>query len=844
VIAFTLVANCGTRADTYAVGLAEQRTTTYERQAGTNFLLSVTDHMGRKTAYTYDSANRITQVTRLADTAEAVSTQYGYSQDCDCDDVTSVTDPLNHTATFAYNEKHNLIAATDPLNNATTYTYNSAGRPLSAKDALNNTTQLTYDNGDLVAVTDARGQTLSAFIDSAGRLLSSRSPLGQSSRYEYDSLDRVVKATDPLGGISEFTYDANGNVLSFKDARNNLTSYTYDTMNRLKSRTDALQHVETFEYDAIGTLKKSTDRRGKVTSYGYDNLYRLTFVGFGTTGDPGNPSYESTISYTYDTVGRLTEVTDSVSGSITYTYDNFDRMLSKTTPQGTITYTYDAAGRKTSMTVAGQSSVNYTYDNANRLTQISQGTNTVSFAYDTASRVISVSRSNGIVIEYGYDAASNPISVTFKKDTTVLGNLTYEYDADGKRAKTGGTFARTGLPQSLTSTTYNAGNQQQGAANFTYDNNGNLTSDGNNTYTWNARNQLASMSGPGMTANFQYDASGNRVTKTINGVSTNYLYDGANIVQELSGTSPTANLLNGGVDKVLTRSDGAGTRTPLTDLQGSVVALADDTGTLQTEYTYDPFGNTTSSGASSASSSKYTGREDDATGLYYYRARYYSPSLQRFISEDPIGLGGGDANFYAYVGNDPINSVDPSGLCGSFQLDRTRPDLQDYARSVYQGRLGRRLSMCINSVFSKVITDKRGRTGRGSDFLDYQQIWNAPFVDDSKTKAELAKDGVPAYGGTKPLDWTKGPFGTVSIASDIHNEFRVKDGVEYHISAFELYQRTYVHELGNLLSSRISQHSDMTTFGDPNGIPGFFGATPDRDTGANLERCVFGNVVP
>jgi len=666
----TFDANGYTTSETYAVGLPEQRTVTYERQAGTNFLLSFTDHIGRKVAYTYDAADRITQVTHLAGTAEAVTTEYGYSQNCECDDVTSITDPLNHMSTFAYDEKHNLIAATDPLNNGTTFTYNTAGQLLSVKDALNNTSQMTYDNGDLVATTDPLGQTESSFIDSAGRVLSSRSPLGQSSRSEYDSLDRVVKAFDSLGGVTEFTYDANSNVLNVKDARNNLTTYTYDNLGRMTSRTDPLQRVETYDYDAFGNLKKSTDRRGKVTSYVYDNLSRLTFVGFGTTGDP--PTYESTITYGYDTAGRLAQVTDSVSGSTTFTYDNFDRLISKTTPQGTISYTHDAAGRKTSMTVAGQLAVNYTYDNADRLTQITQGTNSVTFAYDNASRLLSVSRSNGIVVEYGYDGAANLTAVTFKKDSTVLGNLTYEYDATGKRTNTGGTFARTGLPQSLTSMTYNATNQltQRGSANLTYDNNGNLTSDGTNTYTWNARDQLASMSGPGLTASFQYDASGNRVTKTINGVSISYLYDGANIVQELSGTTPTANLLTGGEDRVLSRTDGTGTRTPLTDIQGSTLALADDSGTLQTEYTYDPFGNTTTTGQTNANSSRYTGREDDGTGLYYYRARYYSPLLQRFISEDPIGFGGGDTNLYAYVSNDPINFADPSGLCGfgSFAL--------------------------------------------------------------------------------------------------------------------------------------------------------------------------------
>lgn len=98
------------------------------------------------------------------------------------------------------------------------------------------------------------------------------------------------------------------------------------------------------------------------------------------------------------------------------------------------------------------------------------------------------------------------------------------------------------------------------------------------------------------------------------------------------------------------------------DALGSVIALTDDTGAVKTIYTYDPFGNVSVSGEPSDNPFQYTGRENDGTGLYYYRARYYSPELQRFISEDPIGLLGGDVNFYAYVENDPVNQVDPLGL--------------------------------------------------------------------------------------------------------------------------------------------------------------------------------------
>jgi len=95
-----------------------------------------------------------------------------------------------------------------------------------------------------------------------------------------------------------------------------------------------------------------------------------------------------------------------------------------------------------------------------------------------------------------------------------------------------------------------------------------------------------------------------------------------------------------------------------------VYEVCDDAGTTQTSYTYEPFGNTTVSGQASGNSFQYTGRENDGTGLYYYRARYYHPSLGRFIREDPLGFAGGDVNRYAYILNAPTNDKDPTGLFG------------------------------------------------------------------------------------------------------------------------------------------------------------------------------------
>jgi RHS repeat-associated protein len=156
-------------------------------------------------------------------------------------------------------------------------------------------------------------------------------------------------------------------------------------------------------------------------------------------------------------------------------------------------------------------------------------------------------------------------------------------------------------------------------------------------------------------------------------VTTQYVYDGLDIVQEIENGQVTVNYIRTlNIDEPLTRIEADGTvRHYVTDALGSVIALTDDSGVVKTTYTYDPFGNVTVSGEESDNPFQYTGRENDGTGLYYYRARYYSPELQRFISEDPIGLVGGikklgkpltETNLYIYAQNNPLRFNDPFGL--------------------------------------------------------------------------------------------------------------------------------------------------------------------------------------
>jgi hypothetical protein len=167
------------------------------------------------------------------------------------------------------------------------------------------------------------------------------------------------------------------------------------------------------------------------------------------------------------------------------------------------------------------------------------------------------------------------------------------------------------------SNTFNADNEMTSflyGDPLTYDANGNLTSDGTNTYTWDARNHLSAISGaaPGSFA-YVYDALNRRQSKAVAGTTTQFLYDGLNPVQELQSGSASANLLTGlNIDEYFQRTDSAGTRDLLTDALGSTWGLADSSGTVQGAYSYQPFGSVTPSGTPGPNPYQYTGRENDS----------------------------------------------------------------------------------------------------------------------------------------------------------------------------------------------------------------------------------------
>ena len=237
----------------------------------------------------------------------------------------------------------------------------------------------------------------------------------------------------------------------------------------------------------------------------------------------------------------------------------------------------------------------------------------------------------------------------------------YSYDAVGNRLTSLG----------VSSCGYNTSNQLTSVpgATYTYDNNGNtlttVAAAGTTTYNWDFENRLTSVALPGSggTVSFKYDPFGRRVQKSSSSGTTNYLYEGANVLEEVDGSGNVlARYVQApGVDQPLAQTRSGATSYNEADGLGSVTSLSNSSGALANTYTYDSFGKLTASSGIVTNPQRYTGRDSDSeTGFYYYRARYYDPAIGRFISEDPIGFDSG-VNFYQYVYNNPLRFSDPFG---------------------------------------------------------------------------------------------------------------------------------------------------------------------------------------
>jgi RHS repeat-associated protein len=697
----TFDANHRVVSEVEALGTPLERTVTLSRDPTTGRVQSITDPYGRLTSYSYDATGTISSITNQAGTASAQTTDVEpggpFAQPL------SMTQPGGRESAFTYDADDNIASVTDAEGRTTTFVYNPAGQLISTSDEFGQTTTMTYEQGDLVAVTDPLGRTRRQVTDAVGRVIQTTDPLGATTHVTYNGSDNVLVIRDPFGHETTYSYDENGNITTATDPRGRTTTYAYTVNDLVGSRTDPLGNIATLEYDHVGRPTVVTDRRGKKTTYEYDVLGRTTQVGFGATGPVS--TYESTVTYGYDARDRVTQIADSSSGNLAFGYNDLDEVTSVASPAGTVTYTYDELGRRSSTTATGQPSTTYAYDETDLITSITQGSTEIVFNRDQAARTTSV-EFDGVTAVYTYDAASQVTAIEYLgSGGGQVGAIQYSYDPNGRVVSTSGTLASVAMP-AIASMTYDDADRlvSRNGVTFSYDNEGNLLDDSVRSYTWNARGELAAVNSPGVAATFTYDPTGRRATKTINGTTTGYLYDGENIIQEQTGAQ-TADRLTAGYDETLRRADAGGSRTPLRDRMNSTMGLADSSGTLTTTYGYDPHGVPNPSGAGSGNNQQYTGREYDAeTGLLYNRSRYYSPATGRFISQDPIGFAGGSTNLYQYANNDPVNLSDPSGECyndygctDSRKTEEVEPPAEECVEDGFQ-RLARKIADAINTI--------------------------------------------------------------------------------------------------------------------------------------------------
>ena len=516
--------------------------------------------------------------------------------------------------------------------------------------------------------TDTTGLTARYQRDEAGNVYQATNRLAEITQTSFDNLNRPTQINYLKDNTQEtLAYDPAGNPQSVANNRVGY-SFAYDNLNRLTQKLDSRGGSLSFSFDRAGNILTKTTYQGSTTAYTYDAANRLVNL--------ANPDY-LTVNYQYDAAGRLLSRVMSSGAQSLYGYDSggYLTSLQHNDAKGNILitthYGRDRVGNIVSAS-DNSGSINYTLDALYRLTQVdAPGTaNDEAFSYDRIGNRLSATRGGTVINALG--SATHYYNYTAATQT---GNPGYAASFNNRLKE-----IRLNSVSGVIEKTYS------------YDNEGRLSVQGGTnaaTLIWDAKGRLATLIRGASAETYGYDPLDRRISRSGGTLGNlDYYLEGEHLESVSSGGQVQEKYFRGSsIDELVAGYvNQGGQLVPYLfqhDVVNSVAASSKPNGGASATASYFAFGETQSTTGAAVSRLKYTGREDDGTGLYYYRARYYDPSIGRFVSEDPAGFQGSGTNWYAYVGNNPVNANDPTGLATQSEIDLAVSMIRKFAPELY-----------------------------------------------------------------------------------------------------------------------------------------------------------------